>query len=69
MCEIFVDLQKAFDTVYHEILRSKLDHNDMQAITNELFKTYLFNRKIMRQLMGLKSNISALRCFRISEAS
>ena len=43
----FFDFQRAFDTVDHEILRSKLDHYVIQGIANKWFETYLCNKKSM----------------------
>ena len=44
-CGIFVDLQKGFDTVEHDILLSKLEHYSVCGLANEWFKSSLSNRK------------------------
>ena len=45
VCGIFVDLEKAFDTVDHEILCHKLNHYGVHGNVNKLIKSYLANRK------------------------
>ena len=43
-CEVFVDLQKAFDTVDHQILLAKLNHYEIREVSSDWFKSYLSNR-------------------------
>ena len=45
VCGIFIDLEKAFDTVNHEILCDKLNFYGMHGNINKLIKSYLTNRK------------------------
>ena len=44
-CGIFVDLQKAFDTLNHNILLGKLEHYGIRRITNKWLETYLTDRQ------------------------
>ena len=43
-CGIFIDLEKAFDTVDHNILLSKLNYYGIIGIANDWCKSHLINR-------------------------
>ena len=44
LCGVFLDFQKAFDTVNHEILFSQLEHYGIRGMPLKLFQNYLMNR-------------------------
>ena len=43
-CGIFIDLKKAFDTVNHSVLLSKLHHYGIRGVVNDWFSSYLCGR-------------------------
>ena len=55
---IFVDVQKAFDTVERDVLLSKLEHYGIHGLANEWFKYYLSNRKQYVSINGYDSNLA-----------
>ena len=59
-CGIFVDLQKAFDTVNHDILLDKLKFCGFRGIINEWFRSYLHERKQKVCINGFESQIKTL---------
>ena len=59
---IFVDLQKAFDTVDHHILLKKLEYYGFRGISNKWFASYLSNRKQFVSINGNKSNLADVKC-------
>ena len=61
-CGVFVDLQKAFDTVDHQILLAKLNHYEIRGVSNDWFKSYLPNRNQYVSINGYESGLVAINC-------
>ena len=54
-CVVFLDLQKAFDTVNHEIFLSKLEHYGIRGVPLKWFKTFLTHQ---HQYVSIENSIS-----------
>jgi len=57
---IFVDLQKAFDTVEHSILLKKLNHYGIRGVANKLIKSYLSGRKHCVKSGNVESSLTEI---------
>ena len=62
VCGIFVDLEKAFDTVHHDILCEKIKAYGLRGNVNKLLKSYLSNRKQYVSINGSDSEIKDVTC-------
>ena len=61
-CGIFIDLKKAFDTVNHQILLTKLEHYGVRGSLLQWFESYLTNRKQYVFLNGVSSDTMLMTC-------
>ena len=59
---VFLDLKKAFDTVDHTILLSKLNAYGIQQNAYNWFKSYLENRTQIWSFSGSLSKTCSLKC-------
>ena len=59
---IFIDLQKAFDTVNHDILLHKLMHYGLRGNSQLLIRSFLTNRKQFVSINGFNSSHIDITC-------
>ena len=67
-CGVFVDLQKAFDTVNHDILINKLEHYGIRGIASDWFSSYLKNRSQFVSILGFESSTKPI-CHGVPQGS
>ena len=56
-CCIFVDFQKAFDIVNHDMLLKKLEHYSITRVSSKWFMSYLSNIIQYVSITGSHSNL------------
>ena len=61
-CGVFSDLQKAFDTVDHQILLAKFNHYGIRGVSNDWFKSYLSNRNQYVSINGYEFSLAVINC-------
>ena len=59
---LFLDFQKAFDAVNHEIMLSKLYHYGIRGVAHKWFGSYLNNREQYVEYAGTKSELNDITC-------
>ena len=60
-CGVFIDLQKAFDTVNHDILVDKLEYYGIRGVAKKWFKSYLAKRSQHVSIEGFKSDMKEIK--------
>ena len=60
-CGVSIDLEKAFDTVSHDILLEKLNHYGIRGIANDWFRSYLSDRTQFVSINCFNSDCKAVK--------
>ena len=61
-CGIFVDLQKAFDTVDRKILLARRNHYGIRGVSNDWFRSYLSDLQQYVSINSYDSGLTKLNC-------
>ena len=67
-CGIFIDLEKAFNTVSNDILLEKLDQYGIRATSNDWFRSYLSDRSQFVSINGFNCDYKTIK-YGISQGS
>ena len=59
---LFIDFKKGFDSIYHEILLSKLELDGFKGASLNFFRDYLSNRTLVTVINKVNSETSFIRC-------
>ena len=62
VARVFIDLEKAFDTVNHKILCEKLDYYGFRGGSNRLIRSFLDTRKQYVYINGFDSLTKPMNC-------
>ena len=57
---IFIDLKKAFDTVYHKIILDKMHRYGIDGFENQWYSSYLHNRRQCCKVSGVTSDTAEI---------
>ena len=60
-CAIFIDLEKAFDTISHDILLEKLNQHGIRGIANDWFRSCLNDRTQFVSVNGFNSDYKTVK--------
>ena len=61
-CGFFVNQQKAFDTVDHQMLLAKLNHYEIRGVSNDWFKSFLSNHNQYVSINDFDCGIAVINC-------